>query len=166
MKNKIISESSERNFWLICDDSALLAKCKITEFQSSGPGGQKRNRKYSAIRLFHTPSNIEVIAVDSRSQNVNKFSALKKLRNQIAMNIRSEEPLSIDTFVISLRNPQYPRFLAVLFDALHHANFSVKDASDSLNLSTSKLVKLLHRDKDAWQKVNTERSKRNLSTLK
>lgn len=156
----------DRNKWLTCEDDKLLKACKFTEFQSSGPGGQKRNRKYSSVRLSHPPSGLEVTAVKSRSQNANKHTALKKLRCQIAMHIRSEKTLIFENFNISLQNSQYPCLLACLFDTLHSRNFSVGDAGKALGISTGKLVKLLARDHEAWQVVNSERKKRGMSLLK
>jgi peptide chain release factor-like protein len=162
----MISEHPDRNKWLTCEDTVLLQDCHLTEFQSSGPGGQKRNRKYSSIRIAHSLSGRAVTAVKSRSQNENKRSALSKLRRLIAMEIRSDSSPHIDTFVVSMRNKLYPLLLALLFDTLHKNNFSVGDTGKELGLSTGRLVKLLAKDTDAWQKVNKERQKRNLSILK
>lgn len=161
-----ISHHPERNEWLTCEDDKLLKECRFTEFQSSGPGGQKRNRKYSSVRLTHLPSSVEVTAVKSRSQNTNKRNALRKLRCQLAMHIRCQHKLAIPAFDISLRNSQYPCLLAAIFDALHACNFSVGDAGKQLGISTGKLIKLLSRDKEAWQIVNAERQKCGLSSLK
>jgi hypothetical protein len=165
MVNKAIDSHRDRNKWLICEDAQLLKECIFTEFQSSGPGGQKRNRKYSSVRLSHKPSGIEVTAVETRSQNSNKKIALKKLRCLIAMNIRSAKLPQLETLKISLRNSQYPCLLALIFDTLHNVQFSVRDAGEALGISTGQLIKLLLRDNDAWQKINTERQKRNMSIL-
>ena len=165
MKSTICSHK-DRNKWLTCEDNELLKECTFTEFQSSGPGGQKRNRKYSSVRLFHQVSGIEVTAVKSRSQNTNKHLALRKLRCRIAMHVRCSVTLSVETLNISLRNSQYPCLLAVLFDTMHRCGFKVSDASKLLEISTGKLVKLLARDSDAWQVINSERKQLGLSILK
>ena len=167
MTSRIIDHHPDRNKWLEYSDMHLLKECRFSEFQSSGPGGQKRNRKYSSVRLAHTPSGLDVTAVKSRSQNDNKSTALKKLRHIIAMEIRCDSlPVPPDTYDISMRNKRYPGLLALLFDTLHTADYSVSDAGKALHISTGQLVKLLARDKDAWQKVNAERKKRGMAVLK
>lgn len=166
MTQKDITSHPERNNWLNCEESRFLQDCQWSEFQSSGPGGQKRNRKYSAIRVTHIPSGRTVTAVESRSQNENKATALKKIRRLIAMEIRCERSPALDTLVISMRNEKYPLLLAMLFDTLHQHNFSIADAAKALELSTNQLVKILAKDTDAWQKVNQERQKREMKALK
>lgn len=166
MTSGIINYHPDRNKWLTYNDAQLLKECCFTEFQSSGSGGQKRNRKYSSVRLAHTPSGLYVTAVKSRSQNDNKLIALKKLRRAIAMEVRSDSSPVLETYDISVNNRRYPSLLALLFDNLHIADYSVSKAGKKLHISTGQLVKLLARDKDAWQKVNAERKKRDMPLLK
>ena len=161
-----INYSDLRNQWLSEDDSELLKSCKFDEYQASGPGGQKRNRKYSAVRLTHLPTGIEVCSAESRSQKQNRSSALKKLRNMIAVKIRSEEPLTLESHVIGLNNSRYPLFLAKLFDELNSCEFRISEAAEAMGLSTGKLVKLISRDSHIWQFINSERKKRGLNPLK
>ena len=44
--------------------------------RASGPGGQKRNKTSSAVRITHEPSGISAIANESRSQAENRRRAL------------------------------------------------------------------------------------------
>ena len=165
----IMSRSSVnnlRNRWLTYNDSELLKDCEFDEYQASGPGGQKRNRKYSAVRLKHLPTAIEVRSAESRSQKQNKSSALKKLRNLIAINIRSEESPVLESLVIGLNNVRYPLFLAKLFDELHRCEFRISEVAEKIGVSTGKLVKLLARDSHVWQIVNSERKRFGLGPLK
>jgi len=55
----------------------------FTFFKSSGPGGQKKNKTESAVRLQHLPTGIIVTATESRSQSVNKRVALARLRERL-----------------------------------------------------------------------------------
>ena len=160
------SFSDLRNKWLSSDDSDLLKNCNFDEYQASGPGGQKRNRKYSAVRLTHLPTGIEVCSAESRSQKQNRSSALKKLRNLIAVTVRSEDSPIIESSVIGLNNARYPLFLAKLFDELHSCEFRISEVAASMGFSTGKLVKLISRDTHIWQLINSERKKRGLNPLK
>jgi protein subunit release factor A len=70
------------------DAEALLAECRWEAFTGSGPGGQRRNRKATAIRLTHLPSGITVIAQDERSQARNRAVALERLRRRLELRSR------------------------------------------------------------------------------
>ena len=81
----------QRNRWLEADDNGLLSLCRTENFQASGPGGQKRNRKYSAVRITHKSTNLSVTSSESRSYSENLKHALKKLRIKIAIEIRGPD---------------------------------------------------------------------------
>jgi protein subunit release factor B len=70
----------------------LLAECDVTAFQASGPGGQHRNRKLTAIRLRHRPSGIVVIGRRERSQHRNLLDALARLDERLAERSRARAP--------------------------------------------------------------------------
>ncbi len=67
------------------DESPLFEEkdLVITFFKSSGPGGQKKNKTESAVRIQHLPSGITVTATESRSQSVNKGTALDRLKERL-----------------------------------------------------------------------------------
>ena len=67
-------------------DEALLSKCKIETFRSSGKGGQHANKTESAVRLTHITSGIQVTCQDERSQYLNKIKCIKALRLRIEKN--------------------------------------------------------------------------------
>jgi len=60
-------------------------------YRSRGPGGQHKNKTYSAVRLRHKPTGIVVHAQFGRSQSKNKQTALKILRAKISELKSSEE---------------------------------------------------------------------------
>src|SRR6188508_3094747 len=68
-----------RSRWSSLTDAQLLAQCGVDTYRASGPGGQKRNKTSSAVRLRHPPSGLLVIAEESRSQHENKAKALRRL---------------------------------------------------------------------------------------
>lgn len=79
---------NERDDYLVATDSQLLAQCEVHAYKSSGPGGQHRNKVSSAIRLHHRPTGITALANESRSQHDNKAQALRRLRMNIACQLR------------------------------------------------------------------------------
>ena len=57
----------------------LARDCDVTAFRSSGPGGQKKNKTESSIRVRHRPSGIVRIATEHRSQTRNRVLALERV---------------------------------------------------------------------------------------
>ncbi len=56
---------------------------KIDYFMSSGPGGQRRDKKKTGVRLHHLPSGLIVRVDDQRSQSQNKQAAFQILRQRL-----------------------------------------------------------------------------------
>ena len=106
--------------YLDLDDAGLLARCTEHTYRASGPGGQKRNKTDSAVRL-HLPlthggrsasrceapsaeprpcvkglpqAGITVTATESRSQHENRARALRRMRQAIALEIRDPVDLA------------------------------------------------------------------------
>ena len=57
----------------------LARDCDITAYRSSGPGGQKKNKTESSVRVRHRPTGITRVATESRSQLRNKVAALERV---------------------------------------------------------------------------------------
>src|SRR3954470_9231047 len=81
-----------RSEWTVLTDAQLLAQCEVDTYRASGPGGQKRNKTSSAVRLRHLPSGLLVIAEESRSQHENKARALRRLRREFFLELRDPVP--------------------------------------------------------------------------
>src|SRR5260221_3799128 len=77
-----------REQWTKLTDKELLAQCVVDTYRASGPGGQKRNKTSSAVRIRHPASGLIVIAEESRSQHKNREKALERLRQAFFLKIR------------------------------------------------------------------------------
>ena len=70
----------------------LARDCDITPFKSSGPGGQKKNKTESSVRVVHRPTGITRIATESRSQLRNKAAALERVWQELQRRARKRKP--------------------------------------------------------------------------
>jgi protein subunit release factor B len=70
----------------------LARECEITAYKSSGPGGQKKNKTESSVRVRHLPSGITRIATESRSQTRNRALALERVWEELARRARRPKP--------------------------------------------------------------------------
>jgi protein subunit release factor B len=64
----------------------------VTTYKSTGPGGQKKNKTESAVRIKHLPTGIIVTASESRSQAANRRRALERLRERLEARQRRRKP--------------------------------------------------------------------------
>lgn len=78
------SFSAKKNY-LELSDEELMRECEMNTFKASGPGGQHRNKRESAVRLKHLPTGVTAQAVEDRSQHMNRASALNRLRTLLAL---------------------------------------------------------------------------------
>ncbi len=157
--------------FLLAEDKVFINSCRLETYMASGPGGQKRNRTYSAVRATHKDTGFSVIAEESRSQVENKEKAIKRLKKTLALNLRkdfsatgfkvhpeAESLFLIDGFKkINPKNRLYPLFCAVILDSMYTAKGKVSEASGMFNSSTGKLNKVISADKDLLGAVNRMR---------
>ena len=61
----------------------LARDCEITAYRSSGPGGQKKNKTESSVRVRHLPTGLVRVGTESRSQTRNRELAYARLRARI-----------------------------------------------------------------------------------
>src|SRR6516165_10438487 len=80
--------SGGRRAWTNLSDAQLLGQCAVDTYRASGPGGQKRNKTSSAVRIRHLPTGLRVIAEESRSQHENRARALRRLRQALYLQVR------------------------------------------------------------------------------
>lgn len=70
----------------------LARECDIEPYRSSGPGGQKKNKTESSIRVRHRPTGLVRIATESRSQARNRIAALERIALALAARARRRRP--------------------------------------------------------------------------
>ena len=174
--------AASRRELLALADAELLRQCEVDCFRASGPGGQKRNKTSSAVRLRHLDTGLSATATESRSQHENKQRALRRLRETIALELR--EPVEVDAYrpasalaaLLAAGNhrrgpreriqPDYLAGMAALIDLLVAVGGSVSDAARRLDTSTGSLSRLLLGDDRVARKVNQLRSGLGLRPLR
>jgi protein subunit release factor B len=70
----------------------LARDCEITPYKSSGPGGQKKNKTESSVRVRHLPSGVVRIGTESRSQLRNRETALARVLEELKRRARKPKP--------------------------------------------------------------------------
>ena len=164
-----------RTTWTALTDDQLLAQCEVDTYRASGPGGQKRNKTSSAVRLRHPPSGLLVIAEESRSQHENKAKALRRLRKALYLELR--EPIahhldltsafnSSGRLHLSVKDPRFWPTAGIVLDALAALEARVADVAAKLGISTGNLIDFLQTDPKVWQVANQLRSRAGLKPLR
>jgi len=166
-----------RATWSKLTEDQLLAQCEVDTYRASGPGGQKRNKTSSAVRLRHLPTGLIVIAEESRSQHQNKARALQRLRRGLFLHLRDELPLEARTPDAVAALPDYAtargadgrlalgakdhRFwpaVGVVLDVMTFCEGQVAAAAELLAISTGNLIDFLQVDTKVWQEANRIRA--------
>jgi protein subunit release factor B len=65
------------------DLQTLYGEVRVEYYRSRGPGGQRKNKKETAVRVKHLASGLTVTATESRYQAVNKRRAFQRLQEKL-----------------------------------------------------------------------------------
>ena len=65
------------------DPEILKKQVVIETYRSKGPGGQRKNKTETAVRLKHFPSGITVVATEQRTQSQNLKQAFERLKMRL-----------------------------------------------------------------------------------
>lgn len=158
----------KRDAWLRSDDAAILKDCTEERYKASGPGGQRRNKVETALRVRHNPTGVVAKAEESRYLHSNRAYAARRVREKIALDVRS--PFELDApdlppelvaqrgdkgrLAVAQKNPAYPLIVAVALDALAAAEGGFASAAKPLGITTSQLLKLLQANPDIWRTID------------
>ncbi len=167
-----------RRAWSTLTDGQLLDQCSVDTYRASGPGGQKRNKTSSAVRLRHGPTGLLVIAEESRSQHENKAKALRRLRQALFLKLREELPpevLNAEKVValsdysaarsadgrlhLGRKDPRFWPAVGVVLDVLQAMEARVGEAAELLGVSTGNLIDFLRTDDKVWEQANQLRTR-------
>jgi hypothetical protein len=172
-----------RSNWTDLTDAQLLAQCEVDTYRASGPGGQKRNKTSSAVRIRHLPSALLVIAEESRSQHENRAKALKRLRQAFYLKLREairteardsvsqrEELASVRSSTgkldVGRRDARFWPAVGIVLDVLDAAEARVSEAAQMLGVSTGSLIDFLEADPKVWEQANQMRQRFGHKALK
>lgn len=173
---------ARRATWTELSDAQLLAQCAVDTYRASGPGGQKRNKTSSAVRLRHPPTGLLVIAEESRSQHENRARALRRLRQALYLKWRDELPLgelanlaarpdyatardAEGRLHVGRKDPRFWPLVGLMLDVLQASGARVSEAAETLGISTGNLIDFLQCDDKVWEQANQMRARFGLKTL-
>ena len=157
----------DRDELLQLDDRDLADHCTVDVFVGKGPGGQHRNRNYTAVRVvFKYDRSFAAEDCTSRSQQQNLSGALNKLRIMLAIFWRKKTDANIAYTHLNNNNRLYAFELAKLLDAVTDAKFDHKLAAEKSGVSNTFLLKELARDHRVWEIFQKSRQALDLSELK
>jgi hypothetical protein len=174
---------NHRGAWTDLNDSQLLAQCEVDTYRASGPGGQKRNKTSSAVRIRHLPSGLIVIAEESRSQHENRARALKRLRQGLYLKVREElAPDRLTTVQahadfraarngagrldLGRKDARFWPAVGVVLDVLLGTQARVSEAAEALGITTGNLIEFLQIEPKVWEQANILRARFGLKPLK
>ncbi len=159
-------------------DEELLAECRVEKVRTQGPGGQHRNKTETSVILTHVPSGIQGQANERRSVGENMPMAVRRLRLELAVHVRTPVPLGDarsdlwkrrcprERIVCSPRHHDFPAMLAEAMDMIEASRFDARRAATRLACTPSQLVRFVKDHAPALAYWNAERLKRKQHALK
>lgn len=161
-----------RDGWLGADRERFLADCEFSAHRGPGPGGQKRNKTSSSVRLLHKPTGLFVVAGEKRSQADNLELARRRLRLKIATDVRSPGSDSVESLksmqnwpLTRARSDEFALIVARLFDVLDANAWTIFQAAEQLETTTAAISKLILRDDAVQSAVNRHRRRLGMRPL-
>ena len=156
----------------LLDPSTLSDHCRLRTQPRSGPGGQHRNRTSSGVFLEHESTGVLGSATERRSQAENRAIAIRRLRYQLALEIRTVSPIDTSESQVEAKEQelrrQYcgaklrlaesnlakPAVIALVLNDFHAAGGQPSLVAPIWSTTTSNLVNVLKSHPPAFQWVN------------
>ncbi len=145
-----MTPAGQRDTILQTTEKELSEICRITFTKGSGPGGQKRNKTSSAVKVELTEFGISASDCTERSQFRNRSNALRKLKMQLALKYRVFPAVPPENMECSLNSDTYALFAARLLDVLEENSLDHRKAAAACCISPTALLKKLYRDPELW----------------
>lgn len=152
----------------------LLTQCTVRFARRGGPGGQHRNKTESAVVLRHEPTGIEAQAAERRSQAENRTQAVRRLRLQLALDVRSsldgcaapsglwKSRCRTGKIVCSEAHADFPSLLAEALDVLSERHGHLPSSAAQLECTVSQFVKLVSKAPAGVLRINEIRQRHGL----
>lgn len=148
---------------LTAGDDVLIRDCELIMQKGTGNGGQKINKTSSAVRLRHRPTGISVSANEERSQSRNRHIALRKLRYEIALQVRAESFRAPFAPLPSPSPSNHARLIlwtAALFDRLAEADHDLAKTAAQCGVSASQLERAMRKYPQVWRHFSEARDQK------
>jgi hypothetical protein len=165
--------------YLSLTDDELVRQCVVETMRASGPGGQHRNKTESGVRMRHGPTGVVAQAFERRSQHENRAVAVRRLRENIALEWR--QAVDVASFApgdeleailpgakgrVGPNNERYWAGIAGVLDLFVALECSVSETAAALGISTGALSRLLLDSPAVGAKVNELRAARGMRALR
>ncbi len=156
-------------------EAELLAQVEESRHRASGPGGQRRNKVETAVRLRHLPTGLQVEANERRSLEQNRSMALRRLRLRLALDVRL--PINVETYqpsalwaertggnrlAVNEHHADVPSLIAEALDVTVSYEDDASAAAECLGVTSSRLLRVLRLEPAALGGVNQRRSARGI----
>jgi hypothetical protein len=175
-----VREMATGTDYLALDDAGLLAVCELDTYRASGPGGQKRNKTASAVRLRMPQVGLIVVGTESRSQHQNRARALRRLRRAIALELR--RPIDPDRYQpgpvlrscltaksqlqVGQRDHRYDQAVGEVLDVLAACRMRLSEAAALIGITTANLSSFLRREAKLLARVNSLRREAGMKPIR
>ena len=165
------------------DEETLVTQCTLTKGRSSGPGGQRKNKVETEVRLTHEPTGLKALANERRSAAQNRSMAIGRMRHLLATHARcpvlfgdvrsklwkqrcQQVGKVAGRIVCNPSHPEYVILLAEAMDMVFACNLDMKKASLRLCCTPSQLTKFIKDHIPAFTLLNAHRIERGDHILK